>query len=356
MSKKMPGTLDQKPCQATKILLIVIGSKVTQKAFLLPVHDNRSGQVDEEWSTDGVFGLIDHNYGEEGTYAVLISGHDYTTGSDVTGNDTMEIADAPLSLTPVAIEATTGHPWNGIVATFVDADPGTDQGPGDYVATITFPDGSVMPLAITQDSVAEGDNPNQFTISILPSQPKTFGMVGYLSPLLTVTEVQDATAIANGTPANSTTTTGIAYVGDGGSSGTPDVLTANPLPINATTRQPWSGPVATFTDSNPNATGFTAKITWAAGQITDGFDRRRQRQLDRQRRAHLLQFRRLSRWRGDHRPKQRPSRRDRRRGGDRPLGIGLAIEREQLRRHLADGGSGRDGELHQRGADHGQRV
>ncbi len=219
---------------------------------------------------NGVFGLISHNYGEEGTYGVSISGHDYTTGSDVTGNDTMEIADAPLSLTPVAIEATTGKPWDGIVATFVDADPGTDQTPGDYVATMTFPDGSVMPLAITQDSVAEGDNPNQFTISISPLEPKTFGMVGYLSPLLTVTEVQDATAIANGTPVNSTSTTGIAYVADGGSSGTPDVLTANPLPINATTRQPWSGPVATFTDSNPNATGFTAKITWATGQITDG--------------------------------------------------------------------------------------
>ena len=61
-------------------------------------------------------------------------------GSTATANSSAAVADAPLTASAVAVSATEGAAFSGVVATFTDANPGATA--GEFSATITWGDGT----------------------------------------------------------------------------------------------------------------------------------------------------------------------------------------------------------------------
>jgi hypothetical protein len=114
-----------------------------------------------------------HTYAEEGSYpvAVIVVDND---GSTATVQSTAQVADAALSGIPVAVTSKEATTFNGIVATFTDADPaGTVS---DYTATISWGDGHNSPGIIKAGSsggfTVSGTNayaPGVFTFTVTVS-------------------------------------------------------------------------------------------------------------------------------------------------------------------------------------------
>jgi hypothetical protein len=83
--------------------------------------------------------LGSHTYAEKGTYAVRVTITD-VGGAKTTASSTARVADAPLTGAAVSIAPVHNTPFNGLVATFADANPAAPL--SDFTATITWGDGS----------------------------------------------------------------------------------------------------------------------------------------------------------------------------------------------------------------------
>ena len=183
-----------------------------------------------------------NTYLDEGSYSLTV--HIVDDGGAVTDiSGTAVVADASLTAAGSAIMATEGAGFNGVVATFTDANPNSTA--ADFSATIIWGDGH------TSNGTVAVNPTGGFTVT----GSNTYLDEGSYSP--TVQIADDGGAVAN--------VTSPAVVADAS-------LTAKGSAITATEGAGFNGVVATFTDTNPNSTtaDFSATITWGDGQTSSG--------------------------------------------------------------------------------------
>jgi hypothetical protein len=189
------------------------------------------------WQVSGT-----HTYADEGGYTAMVAVQD-AGGSTATVSTTAAVTDAPLTGTAHAVSATEGASFNGVVASFTDANRGAAT--SDYNATITWGDGATGVGTVR----ATAGGGWQVTGS------HTYAEEGaYTTSVI----VQDRGG-------RSTDTTGIATVADA-------PLSASGLTIQATEGNAFAGVVATFSDTDPGRTvaDYTATIAWGDGTVTTG--------------------------------------------------------------------------------------
>jgi hypothetical protein len=192
-----------------------------------------------------------HTYAGTGVFTVTVTLTDDAPGTATAkATSTASVAGAGLNAFPVAFGTTEGVSFNGVVANFTDSRAGASV--SDFTATISWGDATA-----TAGTVAS-TNPGVFSVS----GAHTYADEGSFSVTVQITDtVSTTTAMAIST----------ATVAEG------DALTAHPVTFPSTASVPFTGPVATFTDSNTVnvPADFTAIIDWgdtttSAGTVTGG--------------------------------------------------------------------------------------
>jgi len=185
-----------------------------------------------------------HTYAEEGAFTVSVTVTDADlAGNTATASATATVADGPLSAAGMAISGVEGLSTSGTVATFTDADPnGTAS---DYTATIDWGDGSTSAGTVTAS--ASGG----FTVT----GAHTYAEEGSHSVGVSIADAGGSNAAA----------TGSATVADA-------PLAATGLAIGRDEGSSFNGPVAVFTDGDPNAApaDYTVTINWGDGSTSPG--------------------------------------------------------------------------------------
>ncbi|MFO0802261.1 MAG: PKD domain-containing protein [Gemmataceae bacterium] len=183
-------------------------------------------------------------YQDEGqyTFSVRVTSID---GATFTAYEVATVMDAPLTATGVTTTIPEWPAFNGIVATFFDANPFALASTPEHVATINWGDGVTSTGVITQNFSAF-PNPTSFTVTGTHLyEPGVYQV--------TITIVDEG---GSRTTALSTITV------------TDSPLTAGPaITITSQEGQPVTAQVATFTDANPlgQISEFSATINWGDG-------------------------------------------------------------------------------------------
>jgi hypothetical protein len=192
-----------------------------------------------------------HTYAGTGVFTVTVTLTDDAPGVSMgIAASTATVAGAGLNAFPVSFAAAEGMAFNGVVANFTDSRAGASV--GDFTATIDWGD------ATTTAGTVASTNAGVFSVS----GAHTYSDEGSFSVTVHVTDTVSTTTAA---------ATGTATVAEG------DALTAHAVAFPAAVSVPFTGTVATFTDSNTlNAPAdFTAIIDWGdttttAGTVTGG--------------------------------------------------------------------------------------
>jgi hypothetical protein len=204
-----------------------------------------------------------HTYAEEGTYVPTVVFEDTVGGNTATvstGTD-ITVADALLSATAINLTGAEGTaiPAGTALSTFTDADPGevAHETAGDYSATIDWGDGT------TGDPVTITGPTSGGVYTVKNANPHTYaeGLNSYNLAVVVTDVAGGNTATANPT----------ANISDYAISAAPISSTGNP--IQALEGQAFSGPVATFTDSDPASEGaghYQATIDWGDSSTSAG--------------------------------------------------------------------------------------
>jgi hypothetical protein len=187
-----------------------------------------------------------HTYAGSGTFTVTVTLTDDAPGTATAQvASTAHVAGTGVNAFPTTFTATEGTAFNGIVATFTDSRAGAL--PSDFTASINWGDGTTTAGTIT----ANGGG--VFSVSGM----HTYGDEGSFSVPVQVTDnVSHLTA----------NTTSTANVAEG------DALTGHPVTFAATATVPFTGTVATFTDTFAGnvPSDFTASINWGDAAVTTG--------------------------------------------------------------------------------------
>lgn len=186
-----------------------------------------------------------HTYANDGFYpltAFLVDASPGTAEGVANGTATVN-EDAGFAITPATISGTEGQTFSGAVATFTDL--GSTQPISHYSATIDWGDGS----SSTAGSIS-GSN-GTFTVT----GSHAYSDEGPFHPIIKVMEVNSPATIS---------ATGSATMADA------DVLTAIGKNFSPPRGTPFTGAVATFTDTFAGAVAgdFTATIDWGDGSST----------------------------------------------------------------------------------------
>jgi hypothetical protein len=181
-------------------------------------------------------------YAEEGGHDMTVTINDLG-GSSTVITSTVNVADAPLTLSAQTVLATEGSVFTGVVASLTDANPGATA--GDYTAAIDWGDGTKSPGSVTLNANGGFD----------VSGSHIYAEESPYSINVTVLDLGGSSA----------TVAASAAVADA-------PLTAAGTTIASTEGMPFAGAVASFTDANPNgAVGeFAATITWGDGRTSSG--------------------------------------------------------------------------------------
>jgi hypothetical protein len=182
-----------------------------------------------------------HPYAEEGSYQVTVTIIDPSTNTRVEAISTALVADAPLTLGSPSLAPVEGTGFAGVVATFLDANPGATQ--DDFSATILWGDGTSSPAGVS----ANGSG--AWTVNA----KHTYAEEGSYSVLVQVAD-QGTSAGASGT----------VIVADA-------PLQVTSQNVSATEGQAVSNVlIATFTDGDTNATAadYSATVAWGDGDGT----------------------------------------------------------------------------------------
>ena len=176
------------------------------------------------------------------SYPVLISIVRTANNQTATTTSTATVSDATLTASPTPIAANADQPFNGLVATLVDTN--TSSKPADFAVTINWGDGTPPTAGIVafNPAVTGGYNING---------SHTYALAGTHTVVVTAVRMANGqTAIANDTATVSN----------------PELM-ATAKTITPSTGLPFSGVVATFTDTNSTAlpADFTATINWGDG-------------------------------------------------------------------------------------------
>jgi len=187
-----------------------------------------------------------HTYAGSGTFVVTVTLSDDSPGTATAMvTSTAHVAGTGVNAFPVTFAATEGTAFNGVVATFTDSRAGALV--SDFTATIDWGDGTMTAGTVTSTS------PGVFAVSGM----HTYADEGAFSVPVQVTDnVSHLTA----------STTSTANVAEG------DALTGHPVTFAATASVPFTGTVATFTDTFTGnvPADFTASINWGDANVTTG--------------------------------------------------------------------------------------
>jgi hypothetical protein len=183
---------------------------------------------------------------EEGSFAVDVVN---PTSDRTSSTLAFAVPDAPLAVTGQTLSGTEGQGLaNVLVATFTD--PGTDGSTGDYVANVTWNDGGTLHGSSGSVQWAGGDLFNVYASNTVP-----YAHPGAYAVSVTVADRGGSSSTASST----------VNVADAS-------LTAGGLTLSATEGASFTGPVASFTDANPNSAAgdFSTTITWGDGHVSAG--------------------------------------------------------------------------------------
>ncbi len=187
-----------------------------------------------------------HTYAGSGTFTVMVTLTDDAPGTaTATVASTAHVAGTGVNAFPATFAATEGTAFNGVVATFTDSRAGALV--GDFTATINWGD------ATTTAGTVTANGGGVFSVS----GTHTYADEGSFSVPVQVTDnVSHLTA----------NTTSTANVAEG------DVLTGHPVTFAATAGVPFTGTVATFTDTFAGnvPSDFVASINWGDATVTAG--------------------------------------------------------------------------------------
>jgi hypothetical protein len=187
-----------------------------------------------------------HTYANPGNDTITVSVVDDGGTATAEGTSTATIAARTLTGQMVLAAATenTALASNTVVATFTDS-VSSDMA-GDFAATIDWGDGN------TTTGTVVGSN-GSFTVE----GGHTYGDEGSDPAVVTLIHTSDS--------AQATASGSVAVADD-------DVLTGHGQTIRPKANQPFSGAVATFTDTDTvnDAGDFTATINWGDGTTTTG--------------------------------------------------------------------------------------
>jgi hypothetical protein len=216
-------------------------------------HELAESVTDPEPS--GNPGWVDGVYNEigdvDGANLVWVSLDGYVAQKIADQNDQPMI---PIGATPLLtavgqdVSAAAGQPFSGVVATVFDDWP--NAAPGSLNATITWADGQTSAGWVTNDANGNGG----FGVS----GTNTYAQGGAYAVSVTVQDTANNLTVVASATASVTAPAGS--------------LTATGQTISATAGQPFSGVVATITDtfSGVTANNLQATITWGAGQTSPG--------------------------------------------------------------------------------------
>ena len=185
-----------------------------------------------------------HSYAEEGMKTATVVLSDDSPGTATgTATATLQVADATLLATGTTIALSEGSSFNGVVATFTDADPAGTV--ADYSATIDWGDGSTTAGSVTASN-------GGFNVS----GSHKFVEDGTYTVTVTIADV-------GGSTTNATTKANIAEAALLGSSVTLSGFERTSLENVL---------VATFAhgDGSEPASHFTATISWGDGSTSTG--------------------------------------------------------------------------------------
>lgn len=191
----------------------------------------------------GSFNVSGNNtYVKAGSYDVTVTILD-VGGRNARATSVATVADAALQATGETITAPAGTPFTGVVATFTDGNPFATS--SDFTATIDWGDGTT-----TSGSVRSASG-GGFQVS----GTHTYTQVETFAYSVFIQDINGGQATAGGT----------ANVAGSG-------IVATGVPIYTTEQARFSGPVATFTDSDPTVTAgdFTITIDWGDGGTSAG--------------------------------------------------------------------------------------
>jgi hypothetical protein len=187
-----------------------------------------------------------HTYAGSGTFSVVVTLSDDAPGTATAMvTSTAHVAGAGVNAFPVTFAATEGTSFNGVVATFTDSRGGALV--TDFTATINWGDATTTAGTITSSGGGV------FSVSGM----HTYADEGTFSVPVQVTDTV-STMTAN--------TTSTANVAEG------DALTGHPVTFAATAGVPFTGTVATFTDTFAGnvPSDFVASINWGDATVTAG--------------------------------------------------------------------------------------
>jgi hypothetical protein len=187
-----------------------------------------------------------HTYAGSGTFNVMVTLSDDTPGTaTATVTSTANVGGAGVVVFPKTFAATEGVAFNGVVATFTDSRAGA--APADFTSSIDWGDGASTAGTVT----ANGGG----TFSI--SGMHTYADEGVFTVPVGVKD--NVSGLSNGIKST-------ANVAEG------DALTPGPVTFSPAAMVPFTGVVATFTDTDTAnvPADFTATIDWGDGNVTAG--------------------------------------------------------------------------------------
>ena len=186
-----------------------------------------------------------HTYAGTGTFPVMVTLSDDPPGTaTATVTSTAQVSNG-LAVAASGFSTPEGAAFNGTVATFSDAD--TSQTAAAFAVTVDWGDGTSSAGTVTGGS-------GSFTVD----GQHTYADEGSFTFTVTVTETRPGGATA------SSSATATVTEADG--------LAGSPVTINPVAGSPFTGTVATFTDTyTGNVAGdFVATIDWGDGVTTSG--------------------------------------------------------------------------------------
>jgi hypothetical protein len=187
-------------------------------------------------------------FAEEGSFNVSVLNPGSTGGTS--GSVPFSVTDAALTPSGQLLSGIEGQSLsNALVATFTD--PGTDSTAADYTATVTWDDGNGQSHTSTGTiQWVSGTTFNVYADNTIP-----YAEEGVHGVTVTINDVGGSQA----------TVTSEVKVLDA-------ALTASAIIINSTEGAIFSGPVATFSDTDPAGalSDYSATINWGDGQSSTG--------------------------------------------------------------------------------------
>ena len=244
-----------------------------QYAGDLLVANQGSGQVDAFSPSTGQFlgalpdptGAIITNSGLHGLFFGPTGSLYFTAGLNAGVNGlfaSLTPTPATVAITPATLAATVsnittfvGQAFNGIVATFTDAN--SYALPTDFTATVQWGDGITTTSGSTSLAISQTDGPGSAFV-VKGTHFYFTATTGMPPEILKIT-------ITENVGGNSVSTQGTASVSE-------PTIHAAITGFTAYVGIPYTGPVATFTDDAPdsNLSDYSATITWGDGTTTKG--------------------------------------------------------------------------------------